>query len=138
MLLHYNKHSGGFEAIYLKQPPTVILTEKQLERKNVYKGLEQGSVHSEQVRPTWKVIFSDGSDSETNINDLEQTDSALCQLVSSGSGSNNTSTAASNAFGKVGPRCKKYEGGTVSNIKLTYSGVKAPRPSKQTNSFQNK
>ena len=108
--MHYNKHSGGFEAIYLKQPPTVILTEKQLERKNVYKGLEQESVNSEQVRPTWKVIFSDGSDSETNINDLEQTDSALCQLVSSGSGSNDTSTAASNAFGKGGPGARNTRG----------------------------
>ena len=28
-LLHYNKHSGGWEAIYLKLLPTVILTGKQ-------------------------------------------------------------------------------------------------------------
>ena len=67
-------------------------------------------MHSEQVRPIWKVIFSDGSDSETNINDLEQTDSALCQLVSSGSGSNDKSTAASNASGKEGPGAKNTRG----------------------------
>ena len=48
--------------------------------------------NSDQVRPTWKVISSDGSDSETDIEDLEQTDSASCQLVSSSSGSNDTST----------------------------------------------
>ena len=39
------------------------------------------------------MISSDGSDSETDIDNLEQTDSASCQLVSSGSGSNDTSTA---------------------------------------------
>ena len=40
------------------------------------------------------MISSDGSDSETDINSLEQTYSASFQLVSFGSGSNNTSTAA--------------------------------------------
>ena len=40
------------------------------------------------------MISSDGSGSETDIDSLEQTDSASCQLVSSGSGSNDTSTAA--------------------------------------------
>ena len=40
------------------------------------------------------MISSDGSDSETDIDSMEQTDSASCQLVSSGSGSNDTSTAA--------------------------------------------
>ena len=41
-----------------------------------------------------EVISIDGSDSETDIDNLEQTDSASCQLVSSGSGSNNTNIAA--------------------------------------------
>ena len=40
------------------------------------------------------MISSGRSDSETDIDDLEQIDSASCQLVSSGSGSNDTSTAA--------------------------------------------
>ena len=40
------------------------------------------------------MISSDGSDLETDIDDLEQTHSASCQLVSSGSGSNDTSIAA--------------------------------------------
>ena len=35
------------------------------EGENVCEGLDQGSANSEQVRPTWEVIFSDGSDSET-------------------------------------------------------------------------
>ena len=39
------------------------------------------------------MISLNGSDSETDIDSLEQTDSAPCQLVSSGSGSNDTSTA---------------------------------------------
>ena len=39
------------------------------------------------------MISLDGSDSETVVDDLEQTDSASCQLVSSGSGSNYTRTA---------------------------------------------
>ena len=64
------------------------------EGENVYEGLNQGLVNSEQVRPTWEVISSDGLDSETDIDDLQQTDSALCQLISSGSGSNDTSTSA--------------------------------------------
>ena len=41
-----------------------------------------------------KVISSDESYSETDMNDLDQTGSESCQLVSSGSGSNHTSTAA--------------------------------------------
>ena len=49
-------------------------------------------VNSEQVRSTWEVISSDGSDSETDIDDLQQTDAASCQLVSSGSGSNDINT----------------------------------------------
>ena len=39
-------------------------------------------------------IGLNGLDSETNIDGLEQIDLASCQLVSSGSGSNDTSTAA--------------------------------------------
>ena len=64
------------------------------EGENIYEDLDQGSAKSHQARPTWEVISSDGSDSETDIDSLEQTDSASCQLVSSGSGSNDTSTAA--------------------------------------------
>ena len=64
------------------------------EGQKVCEGLDQGSANSEQARPTWEVISSDGSVSETDIDDLEQTDSASCQLVSSGSGSNDTSTSA--------------------------------------------
>ena len=62
--------------------------------KNICKGLDQGSANSDQALPTWEVISSDGSDSEIDIDSLEQTNSASCQLVSSGSGSNNASTAA--------------------------------------------
>ena len=62
--------------------------------ENICEGLDEGSPNSDQVQPTWKVISLDGSDSETDIDDLEQTDSASCQLVSSGSGSNNTNIAA--------------------------------------------
>ena len=40
------------------------------------------------------MISSDGSDSETDIDSLEQTDSVSCQLVSSVGGSNDSSTAA--------------------------------------------
>ena len=58
------------------------------------KAFDQGSENSDQVRLTWEVISSDGSDSETDIDNLEQTDSASCQLVICGSGSNDTSTAA--------------------------------------------
>ena len=64
------------------------------EGENICKGLDQGSANSDQDRPTWEVIYSDGSDLEIDIDSLEQTDSASCQLVSSGSGSNDTSTAA--------------------------------------------
>ena len=63
------------------------------EGENVFQGLDQGSANLKKVRPTWKAISSDGSDSGTDINDLEQTDSASYQLVSFGSGSNDTSTA---------------------------------------------
>ena len=38
---------------------------------NVCKGLDQGSANSDQCRPTWEVVSSDGSNSETDINDLE-------------------------------------------------------------------
>ena len=64
------------------------------EGENICEGFDQGSANSDQVLPTWEVISSDGSDLETDIDSLEQTDSASCQLVSSGSGSNDTSTAA--------------------------------------------
>ena len=64
------------------------------EGENVCEGLNQGSANSDKVQPTWEVISSDGSDSETDIDSLEQIDPASCQLVSSGSGSNDTSTAA--------------------------------------------
>ena len=64
------------------------------EGENVSEELDQASANSEQVRPAWKVISSGESDLETDINDLEPTDSASCQLVSSGSGSIDTSTAA--------------------------------------------
>ena len=66
----------------------------ETEGENVCEGLNHGSVNSDHVRPTWKLIFSDGYDSETDIDGLEQTDSTSCQLVSSGSGSDDTSTAA--------------------------------------------
>ena len=62
--------------------------------KNSCEGLNQGSANLDQVRPTWEVISLNGSDSETDIDSLEQIESASCQLVSSGSGSNDTSTAA--------------------------------------------
>ena len=38
------------------------------------------------------MISLDGSDLETAVDELEQTDSASCQLISSGSGSNYAST----------------------------------------------
>ena len=50
------------------------------EGKNLCEDLNQGSENSDQVRPTWEVISSGGSDSETNIDDLEQTNSPTCQL----------------------------------------------------------
>ena len=62
--------------------------------ENVCESLDQGSANLEQVQPTWEVIFSDELHSETDIDDLEQIDSASCQLVSSGTGSNDTSTSA--------------------------------------------
>ena len=49
------------------------------ECENVCEGLDQGSANSEQVRLTWEVIFSNGSDSDTDID--EQTDSASCQRL---------------------------------------------------------
>ena len=69
-------------------------SENESEGENICKDLDKGLANSEQAQPTWEVISSDGSDSETDIDSLEQTDSASCQLVSSGSGSNDTSTAA--------------------------------------------
>ena len=51
------------------------------------------SANLDKVGPTREVISSDGSDSETDFDELEQTDFASCQLVSSGSGSNDTNTA---------------------------------------------
>ena len=48
--------------------------------ENTCESLYQGSANSDQVRLTWEVIFSDGSDSDTDIDDLEQIDSASCQL----------------------------------------------------------
>ena len=50
------------------------------EGENICKGLDQGSANSDTIRLTWKVISSDGSDSDTDIDDLEQTDSVSCQL----------------------------------------------------------
>ena len=48
--------------------------------ENICESLDQGSANSDQVRLTWEVISSDGSDSDTDIDDLEQTDSASYQL----------------------------------------------------------
>ena len=48
--------------------------------ENVCEGLYQGSANSDQVRLTWEVISSHGSDSKIDIDNLEQTDSASCQL----------------------------------------------------------
>ena len=50
------------------------------EGENVSEGLDQGSENSDQVGVTWEVIFLDGLDSDTDIDDLEQTDSASCQI----------------------------------------------------------
>ena len=50
------------------------------EGENICEDLDQGSANSDQVRLTWEVVSSDGSDSETDIDELEQTDSASCQL----------------------------------------------------------
>ena len=64
------------------------------EGENICKDLDRESANSDQVQPTWEMISSDGSDSETDSDGLEQTDSASCQLVGSDSGSSDTSTAA--------------------------------------------
>ena len=48
--------------------------------ENVCEGLHSGSANSDQVRLTWEVIPSYGSDSKIDIHDLEQTYSASCQL----------------------------------------------------------
>ena len=48
----------------------------ETEGENICEGLDQGSANSDQALPTWEVISSDGSDSETDIDSLEQTDSA--------------------------------------------------------------
>ena len=48
--------------------------------EDVCEGLYQGSATSDQVRLTWEVISSQGSDSKIDIDNLEQTDSASCQL----------------------------------------------------------
>ena len=63
------------------------------EGQNVCEGLDLGSANSEQVQSTWEVISSDESDLETDIDDLQQTESASCQLVSFGTDSNDTSNA---------------------------------------------
>ena len=55
-------------------------SEDESESENVFEGLDQGLANSDQVRPKWKVISSDWSNLETNIGDLEQTDSVSCQL----------------------------------------------------------
>ena len=48
--------------------------------ENICEGLDQGSANSDQARPTWEVISLNGSDSETDIDCLEQIYFALCQL----------------------------------------------------------
>ena len=48
--------------------------------ENVCEGLYHGSANSDQVRLTWKVIPSHGSDSKIDIDNLEQTYSASCQV----------------------------------------------------------
>ncbi|CAK8680939.1 unnamed protein product [Clavelina lepadiformis] len=58
---------------------------------------------NDQVRPPWEVIASDESDSETDVDNLEQTDSASCQLVSSVSGSDDTRTSAQAQGGGLTP-----------------------------------
>ena len=54
-------------------------SEDESEGENVFEGFDQGLANSDQGL-TWKVIFSDWSNSETDIGDLEQTDSVSCQL----------------------------------------------------------
>ncbi|CAK8680873.1 unnamed protein product [Clavelina lepadiformis] len=68
-----------------------------------YEGLDQGSANSDQVRPPWEVIASDESDSETDVDNLEQTDSASCQLVGSVNGSDDTRTSAQAQGGGLTP-----------------------------------
>ena len=46
--------------------------------ENICESLDQGSANSDQVRLIWEVISSDGLDSDTNIDDSEQTESASC------------------------------------------------------------
>ena len=48
--------------------------------ENICESLDPGSANSDQVRLTREVISSDELDSNTDIDDLEQTDSASCQL----------------------------------------------------------
>ena len=48
--------------------------------ENVCEGLYQGSANSDQVQLTWEAISSHGSDFKIDIDNLEQTDSASCQL----------------------------------------------------------
>ena len=79
------------------------------EGEKVCEGLDQGSANSEQVRPTWEVISSDGSDSEIDINDLEQIDSASCQLVGFGNSSNDTSTSAQAQGNEFYPNTSEIE-----------------------------
>ena len=50
------------------------------EGENICESLDQGSANSDQLQLTWEVISSDGSNSEIDIDDLEQTDSASYQL----------------------------------------------------------
>ncbi|CAK8680844.1 unnamed protein product [Clavelina lepadiformis] len=73
------------------------------ESEGEYEGLDQGWAISDQVRPPWEVIASDESDSETDVDNLEQTDSASCQLVSSVSGSDDTRTSAQAQGGGLTP-----------------------------------
>ena len=95
-------------------------SEDESEGENICEGLDQGSANSDQARPTWKVISSDGSDSETDIDSLEQTDSASCQLVSSGSGSNDTSTAAEAQGDRLAPNTSKIGLVAKDGTKLEY------------------
>ena len=55
------------------------------------------------------MISSDGSDSETDIDDLQQTDSASCELVSSGSGSNDTSSSPQALSDKLTPNTSEIK-----------------------------
>ena len=44
----------------------------ETEGENVCEALNHGSANSDHVRPTWELISSDGYDSETDIDGLEQ------------------------------------------------------------------